>query len=296
MRNCKLRKRLAAAAVLGTVCISLLANSISALSITSVPLSANVPSVTPIAVPEVREQKSLDKLTSVIHYGPWNSGAQIGCMEDGTELTVLREKGSFYEIDCYDMKGYIAKSQVRKGEDGKYYVNCQADSAETKRLPTVPAQDMVTLRSDVRTKGMSYRGVRYVAGGSSPRGFDCSGFTQYIYRAIGLDISRTVTKQLTEGVVIAKEDMQCGDLVFFKHTTSNSGIATHVGMYIGNGQLIHAGTKGIAVVDLSTAYYEYHFLCVRRVILPDSVSGSAIASIGTTQDINSSYWRMNSNT
>lgn len=112
--------------------------------------------------------------------------------------------------------------------------------------------------SDLVSTAFKYLGVPYVWGGSSPSsGFDCSGFTQYVYREAGIDISRTTYTQITEGYAVT--DLQPGDLVFFGPYSS----PYHVGMYIGNGQYIHAPTEG-DVVKVASLEYRGDFSGARR--------------------------------
>ena len=274
---------------------AMLANPVSALSFSFsfTPVSAaaipEAPAVTPEVTTTVVHQVSFIRRSASFH------DSVIGRMENGTELKVLGTKGQFYRIDCYDMKGYIAKSQVRVAEDGKYFVDCKEGSSETTSMTTRSLQDALTINSTVRTRAMKYRGVPYVWGGSSPRGFDCSGFSQYVMRKAGINISRTVLAQMGEGVVIAKEDLQCGDLVFFSNTTSR-GFASHVGIYIGDGKMIHAGNGGIAVTNLSSAYWVKHYQCARRVVISNLAPTASMPITGMTQQINPFQWSNNSQT
>lgn len=231
----------------------------------------------------------------LVHYYASAHSAQIGCMEDGTKLTVLGEQGDFYRVDCYDMTGYVAKSQVRI-ENEEYYVNCDENSGEAKRLPALSAQDVLTMKSEVRSLSTSFQGVPYVSGGTTPRGFDCCGFTQYVFANLGIPLCRVQTEQMHDGVVIAKEELQCGDLVFFRGTAGWGAISSHVGIYIGNGQLIHAGDGGVAVVNLEDAYFTYHYLCARRVILSAPMPEPTDTPLDIGQNMNSSYWRESSQT
>ncbi|MGY1736979.1 C40 family peptidase [Geodermatophilus sp. SYSU D00684] len=91
-------------------------------------------------------------------------------------------------------------------------------------------------------------GDRYVYGATGPDSFDCSGLTSYAYKAAGVSIPRTSKAQSTFGTPVAKADLEPGDLVFFYSPVS------HVGMYIGNGQMVHSSTAGkpVAVVDLDS--------------------------------------------
>jgi len=98
---------------------------------------------------------------------------------------------------------------------------------------------------------LRYRGVPYHFGGSTPRGFDCSGFTRYVFAKNGVDIPRQADEQFVRGQAVAAAHLQPGDLVFF----GNSGPTNHhVGIYIGNGQMIHAPNSR-TVVKISSIYY-----------------------------------------
>lgn len=237
-----------------------------------------------------------NRLASLVRRSPYYTSVAIGCLEDGTKLTVTGSTQAFYRISCYEMTGYIAKSQVAQGADGEYYVNCAEDSSESKFLSAYTARDALSVKSLVRSVSMQYTGVPYVSGGTTPRGFDCSGFTQYVFAKLGIELNRPVASQLENGVIIAKEDLQCGDLVFFQNTTGWGHFASHVGIYIGNGQMIHAGNNGVAVVNFEDAYYTNHFMCARRVILTDLPQEEFTPAFGISGNINSSYWRESSQT
>jgi hypothetical protein len=113
----------------------------------------------------------------------------------------------------------------------------------------------------------AFRGTPYVMGGTSRSGFDCSGFTRYIFgESAGVDLPRTAEEQYYSGQPIDKEDLRAGDLVFFRDTYRR-GIS-HVGMYIGDGRFVHAcnPSKGVTISSLSEQYYINHWAGARRVI------------------------------
>ena len=112
-----------------------------------------------------------------------------------------------------------------------------------------------------------YLGYKYVSGGVSPStGFDCSGFTLYVYNNFGISLNRTATGQMNNGIAIDRDNLQLGDLVIFNND-SNTSIG-HVGIYIGNGDFIHASnpSDGVKITALSTGYYEKRYVGARRVI------------------------------
>jgi len=227
-------------------------------------------------------------LTSLVRMTPKADGAPIGQLENGTVLTVLGTKGSFYQIDCYDMTGYIAKNQVAKNEAGECYVNCDEASADTCFFTYTDPAQALQLRHDILALAKKQLGSRYVYGGMTPGGFDCSGLTLYLYQKQGIDLHRRASLQLQNGIIVPKEAMQVGDLVFFRQGTKNP--ASHVGIYAGNNQIIHAGTStGVVYSDLDLGYFEEYFLCVRRVISTRTVQEQQpmARTVTTTLEVNS---------
>ena len=108
-----------------------------------------------------------------------------------------------------------------------------------------------------------YLGVPYVWGGTSPSGFDCSGLVQYVCKSLGINVSRVSQDQYYDGIPVSREELQPGDLVFFQ----KNGDVHHVGIYVGDGMMIHAPYTGAVVQyqSIDTPYYSSEFCGGRRV-------------------------------
>ena len=110
---------------------------------------------------------------------------------------------------------------------------------------------------------MNFLGTPYVWGGTTTSGFDCSGFTKYVYQQFGYTINRTAAQQLGNGYSVSS--LEPGDLVFFNNTYSTSAAASHVGIYIGDNQFIHAASGGVKITSLSDSYYSSRYIGARRI-------------------------------
>lgn len=245
-------------------------------------LAAAYTAIAPVSVPSLtaddlrslttREQHSirdaqpmLRSTVAVYRYADPNS-AVIGQLLGGTQLTVLDTCGDFLQIDCYDMVGYLPADQVTC-TDGIYRVKTGFTGSHTGIITARPLGQVILTRSRMYRTATAQEGVPYRMGGTTPSGFDCSGFTQYVYRQHGIDIPRTCEMQLSAGVIIPRESLQCGDLVLFHRTNHPTALVTHVGLYLGDGKLIHAGNGGITVVELDSRYFAEHYLCARRILV-----------------------------
>lgn len=119
--------------------------------------------------------------------------------------------------------------------------------------------------AQVVATAQKYLGCPYVFGGATPAGFDCSGFTYYVLKTLGYSPARTPADQYSMGAPVSKGQLQPGDLVFFAGTAA-SGIS-HVGIYTGNGQFIHAPNSSsvVSYSDLTAGYWAEHYFGARRV-------------------------------
>ncbi len=157
--------------------------------------------------------------------------------------------------------------------DGWYAVTCQYGTTGYIR------SDFVDLTSDDDTSASGaadiakqYLGTRYVYGGSSPKGFDCSGFTMYVFKQMGVSLPHSATSQWQSGKgqkLYSASELQSGDLVFFCDPSRSKGKAcSHAGIYTGGGQFIHASSAnsgGVVVSTLTSGYYNTYFVGGMRV-------------------------------
>lgn len=153
--------------------------------------------------------------------------------------------------------------------DGWYAVTCEYGTKGYVRSDFVDltSSSASSSGSGIVDTAHQHLGTRYVYGGASPSGFDCSGFTMYIYKQFGYNLPHTATGQWQSGIgsrVYSISELQAGDLVFFNDPSRNAGKAcSHAGIYIGGGQFIHsssANSGGVIISSLSSGYYNTYFV------------------------------------
>ena len=137
----------------------------------------------------------------------------------------------------------------------------------------VPSQfvDLASRGASVSTKGQAiveyakqFLGVPYVYGGASPRGFDCSGFVYYIYKQFGVTLNRVANDQMVNGTWVPFSEAMPGDIIGFKN---KSGYVNHVGIYVGNGMMIHSPQTGenVRYESVVSGNYSLRIAAVRRI-------------------------------
>lgn len=151
--------------------------------------------------------------------------------------------------------------------DGWYDVTCEYGTEGYIRSDFLDLTESSSSNSDIAATAKQYLGTGYVYGGASPRGFDCSGFTMYVYSQHGYSLPHSTTSQWQSGLgtrVYSISELQPGDLVFFNDPSRNAGKAcSHAGIYTGDGQFIHSSSSrsgGVIVSSLTSGYYNTYFV------------------------------------
>ena len=154
-----------------------------------------------------------------------------------------------------------AVSNTASFADGSDFYAGEAVPATPESTEAAPSAGEI-----IAATAQEYLGCDYVYGGSSPEGFDCSGFTQYVMALCGYTIRRGAGGQVNDGVPVSRDELLPGDLVFFSEDFTIDDVS-HVGLYIGGGQFIHAAVAGIGVVitDMDASWYSARYVGARRV-------------------------------
>ena len=188
------------------------------------------------------------------------SSSILATLSKGTAVTVLTQSGSWYAVSYNGTNGYVAQQYVTLGTS--LPAEDTGSSAANDNVSSVPPSNSGSAVSIA----YQYLGVPYVYGGASPSGFDCSGFTMYVYNQLGISLPHGATPQLKYGTYVSRSELQPGDLVFF---SDGSYPASHVGIYVGDDQFIHASSSTgngycVCVSSLNTNYYSRNFVGGRR--------------------------------
>ena len=205
----------------------------------------------------------------------------IKTITKNTEVKVISTEGNWSKVEVNGEKGYISSeylSEKKVKETENTVSNENSNNSNTSKYNTTTNRSLETSRTEetsVATKSgaevvsyaKTFLKTKYVLGGDSPsKGFDCSGFTAYIYKKFGVSLAHSARAQATVGTKIEKANLQEGDLVIFNND-SNTSIG-HVGIYIGGNQFIHASnpSDGVKITSLSSSYYLKRYVTARRVI------------------------------
>lgn len=170
----------------------------------------------------------------------------IGYLENGTNMQVLGVYGNWYKVKHANTTGYVYSDYIALKDGGS---DNEVSSDGQKIVDTA----------------MKYMGVPYVWGGTSESGFDCSGLVYYVYKECGYSIDRTAATIYEDGSYVDLSELEVGDAVCFSSASYSIG---HVGIYIGEGQFIHASSASgqVIISELDADYYASHYVGARRLV------------------------------
>ena len=193
-----------------------------------------------------------------VRSGAGASYSKLGKLEYKEKVTVLSTSNGWSKINYNGKTGYVDSSYLQSTVPGSNGNNANNNN-----------NTVSTKANEVIAYAKTLLGKPYVWGAQGPNSFDCSGFTYYVFKnKAGIVLPRTSSAQSKYGTYVSKSNLKAGDLVFFDTNGANDGNVSHVGMYIGNGQMIHAsyGQKKIVIANFNDSYYQKAYVNARRVL------------------------------
>ena len=223
------------------------------------------------------------------------SSKRVAFLDYGDIVTIVSEENGFYKIEKNDIKGYVSKDLVSVDQDK---VSSRSLAEERKeevlRKEALRNEEKITENvgsinqekednientekvvdensnkgAEVASYARQFLGIKYVLGGKTPEsGFDCAGFTKYVYKNFGVTLGSIASAQNSIGVDVAREDLKVGDLILFQNEEKTK--IGHTGVYLGNGEFIHAANpqRGVVIDNLNTmSYYNTRFVNAKRIV------------------------------
>ena len=189
--------------------------------------------------------------------GPATSYAKITTIAYGQSVNVLSTSNGWSKINYSGSTGYVSSQYLQSKKPSS---SSSSNSGST---------SVSSSASSVIAYAKTLLGKPYVWGAQGPNSFDCSGFTYYVFKnKAGIVLPRTSSAQSKYGTSVSWSNLKAGDLMFFDTNGANNGQVSHVGLYIGNGQMIHASSsqRKIVITSVNTSYYKNAFVNARRVL------------------------------
>lgn len=219
---------------------------------------------------EARNMKGIINVeTANVRAKAESSSKIIDKLDEDDEVTIIAEEGDFYKITTSTIEsGYVAKRLVTVSDiSSRGTVEVREIVKETKSEAST-VQTSANKGLEVIEFAKQYLGYDYVLGGKTPEtGFDCSGFTRYVFKNFGYSLGTVAADQTSLGTEIDKSNLKEGDLILF-YNEENTKIG-HTGIYIGNNEFIHAANpeRGVVTDNLVTnSYYATRFVTARRIV------------------------------
>jgi len=209
------------------------------------------------------------------------TGKIIDSLILNNQVEIIAEEDDWYKIKVKDGEGYIfaelisdkktaevtsrSSTKSRTSDTKTKTSNTSETSKETKskeETTTITEKSY----SDVVSYAKQFLGRKYSYGGSGPTSFDCSGFTQYVFKHFGVSLPHNAVKQAKYGSHVSKSELQPGDLVIFNNSANKS--IGHAGIYIGSKKFIHAAnpSRGVTTDSIDSSYYSKRFVEGRRIV------------------------------
>ncbi len=192
-----------------------------------------------------------------VRSGAGTSYSKIGSLDYKEKVTVLSTSNGWSKINYKGQAGYVSSSYLQSTVPSGSTSNSGSNNSVSASASSVIAYAKTLL------------GKPYVWGAQGPNSFDCSGFTYYVFKnKAGIILPRTSSAQSKYGTYVSRNNLRAGDLVFFDTNGANNGQVSHVGLYIGNGQMIHASysQKKIVIDNFNSSYFKRTFVNGRRVL------------------------------
>ena len=192
-----------------------------------------------------------------VRSGAGTSYSKIGSLDYKEKVTVLSTSNGWAKINYKGQAGYVSSSYLQSTVPSGSTSNSGSNNSVSASASSVIAYAKTLL------------GKPYVWGAQGPNSFDCSGFTYYVFKnKAGIILPRTSSAQSKYGTYVSRNNLRAGDLVFFDTNGANNGQVSHVGLYIGNGQMIHASysQKKIVIDNFNSSYFKRTFVNGRRVL------------------------------
>ena len=192
--------------------------------------------------------------------GPGTGYSKVGSIPASATLTITGEENGWYKTSYNGVTGYVSGTYVTVTETP---VNTGGTTTPTTPSPTPSSQK----GDEIVAYAKEFLGIPYKYGSNGPSSYDCSAFTVTVYKHFGRNLNRSAAGQYNNGTVIDQSQMQPGDLLLWRAYGSSS-IASHVGIYIGNNQYIHASSSAgcVTINDLSYGSNVRYLVGVRRIV------------------------------
>lgn len=203
---------------------------------------------------------------------PSTSSEVLAQLNKYTQVDIKGAQSEWYSVSVNGQSGYIYSDYLELSNGSNVAAASGANVVSNVAVSNGGAVSTTIKKSsrgsEIVAIAKRYLGTPYVYGGTTPSGFDCSGFTSYVYKKYGYPINRTASAQMSNGSKVSKANLQPGDLVFFKSPSRPSAAAGHVGIYVGNGNFIHSPNSNsyVKISPLSSSYYAKNYCGARRVV------------------------------